>query len=136
MLADERERYGMDVEKQIDYWRKGAEEDIAAAGALLEKQHPRHALFFGHLAIEKMLKAHVARTLKDIPPRTHDLLRLADTAGISLSGEQRAFLARFQQYCLEGRYPDYQPVAPSREEAESGLRKAQEVLSWLTSLLK
>ena len=126
----------MDVEKQIDYWHKGAEEDIAAAGALLEKQHPRHALFFGHLAIEKMLKAHVARTLKDIPPRTHDLLRLADTAGISLSGEQRAFLARFQQYCLEGRYPDYLPVAPSREEAESGLRKAREVLSWLTNLLQ
>jgi HEPN domain-containing protein len=54
----------MDVQKQIDYWRKGAEEDIAAAGALVEKQHPRQALFFGHLAIEKMLKAHVARTLK------------------------------------------------------------------------
>lgn len=121
--------FTMDVARQVDYWRKGAEEDFAAAEALLKKRHQRHALFFGHLAIEKTLKAHVARALEATPPRTHDLLRLADTAEIALSDEQREFLARFQQYCLEGRYPDYQPIAPSEEEAESGLRQAGEMLS-------
>ncbi len=46
----------MDVSKQIDYWKTGAEEDFAAAQSLPEKGHFRHSLFFAHLALEKMLK--------------------------------------------------------------------------------
>ncbi len=42
----------VNVAKHIEYWKGGAEEDIAAAGSLLEKGHPRHALFFAHLAVE------------------------------------------------------------------------------------
>jgi AbiV family abortive infection protein len=57
----------MDVGKQIEYWRSGAEEDLAAARSLLEKKHFRHALFFAHLAIEKVLKAHVTHETKTIP---------------------------------------------------------------------
>ena len=48
----------IDAEKQIVYWRKGAEEDIAVARELLEKKRIRHGLFFVHLSLEKMLKAH------------------------------------------------------------------------------
>lgn len=126
----------MNVQKQIDYWRSGGDEDLAAARSLLENGHLRHALFFAHLAIEKMLKAHVAKVTSDVPPRSHDLLRLANLAGVPLAREQARFLARFQQYCLEGRYPDFQPISPSQAEAESGLRDAQEVLLWLKNLLK
>ena len=126
----------MNVQKQIDYWRSSGEEDLAAARSLLESGHPRHGLFFAHLAIEKMLKAHVAKATGEVPPRIHDLLRLADVAGVSLPHERRQFLARFQQYCLEGRYPDFQPTRPSQAEAESVLRDAQEVLLWLRNLLK
>jgi HEPN domain-containing protein len=49
----------MNVSKQIDYWRTSGDEDFAAAESLLERGHLRHCLFFAHLAIEKMLKAHV-----------------------------------------------------------------------------
>ncbi len=69
----------VDVDKHIGYWKGGAEEDIAAAGSLLETGHPRHALFFAHLAVEKMLKAHVTKATGDIPPKIHDLLRLVRT---------------------------------------------------------
>lgn len=125
---------GMDIELQVEYWRCGSEEDFAAAHALLEKGHPRQALFLAHLAIEKLLKAHVCRATPEFPPRTHDLLRLADLAGLPLTPERRVFLARFQKYCLEGRYPDRQPPVPPAE-AQTGLREAQEMLTWLTSLL-
>jgi len=125
----------MDIQKQIDYWQRGSEEDMAAASTLLQKRHLRHTLFFAHLAIEKMLKAHVVRVTADIPPRIHDLLRLADLARIALPDERRAFLARFQQYGLAGRYPGFEPPAPSVGEAESVLREAQEVLAWLKNQL-
>jgi len=51
----------MDVQKQIEYWRYGSADDMEAATVLLEKNKFRQALFFAHLAVEKMLKAHVAR---------------------------------------------------------------------------
>ncbi len=125
----------MDVEKQIEYWRNGAGEDMAAARSLLDAGHPRQALFFAHLALEKMLKAHITKATQDIPPRTHDLLRLAEMAAIPVRGEQRQFLARLQQHCLQGRYPDLGPPSPPREEVEQELQKAQEILSWLQNLL-
>jgi len=126
----------MDVRRQTDSWRLGAEEDMAAARSLLARGHLRQALFFAHLGIEKMLKAHVTRATNDVPLRTHDLLRLADTARVSLSQEQRESLARLQQYCLEGRYPGFESSDPSRNEADSVLTDAEELLSWLQSLLK
>ena len=96
----------MDIQKQIDYWMKSAEEDFAAAQSLSEKGHFRHSLFFAHLAVEKMLKGHVVKQTGDMPPRIHDLVRLAETAQLQPTQEQLNFLSRFGLYQLEGRYPD------------------------------
>ena len=126
----------VDIGKHVDYWRSGGEEDIAAAGSLLETGHPRHALFFAHLAVEKMLKAHVTKATGDVPPKIHDLLRLAEIAGLSMPDERSRFLAEIQDYCLEGRYAERWPEPPSREQAESALSETREVLEWLASLLK
>lgn len=70
-----------------------------------------------------------------IPPRTHDLLRLAALAGLSFSVQQREFLARLQQYCLEGRYPDLPLALPDGEEAAAQLDEAREIKAWLASQL-
>ncbi len=125
----------MDVAKQVEYWRTGSDEDIAAPDSLLEKRHLRHALFFAHLAVEKMLKAHVTRVTGDVPPKIHDLLRLSTIAAIDVPEDRRRFLGRFQKYCLEGRYAASWPPPPTRQEVESGLSEAQETLQWLKSQL-
>ncbi|MHC5053128.1 MAG: HEPN domain-containing protein [Planctomycetota bacterium] len=122
----------VDVERQSDYWRSAADEDIAAAESLAEKGHLRHALFFAHLSIEKMLKALVVKVTGDLAPRTHDLLRLAERAGVSVSPERREFLAHLQRYCVEGRFPETMPVAPSHDEVRAGLTEARETLEWLS----
>ncbi len=54
----------IDIEKQIAYWRKGASEDWHVAKQLVKSQQTRHGLFFAHLALEKLLKAHVCRHTK------------------------------------------------------------------------
>jgi HEPN domain-containing protein len=121
----------MDIEKQIEYWKRNGKEDFAAAKSLLEKGHFRHCLFFAHLAIEKMLKAHVTRKTNDIPPRTHNLLRLAEIADLKLDPEQQQFLREFGMYQLEGRYPDSEeselPSSLVREE----ISRAERLLLWL-----
>lgn len=122
----------MDVDKQFDYWGRAADEDIAAAASPAEKGHSRHALFFAHLSVEMMLKALVVKATGELAPRTHDLLRLAERAGVSVSAERREFLAHLQRYCIEGRYPEAMPAAPSRDEVVSDLTRTREALEWLT----
>lgn len=125
----------MDIEKQIDYWVTSSKEDFAAAKSLLEKGHLRHCLFFAHLAIEKVLKAHVTKKTKDVPPRTHNLLRLADIADLKPDPEQQQFLREFGVYQLEGRYPgSEESVLPSSFVSEE-ISRASRMLSWLTKQL-
>jgi len=125
----------MDITRHIEYWRSGASEDWAVAAELVNAGRTRHGLFFAHLALEKLLKAHVCRTLGDLAPRIHSLLRLAERTDLSMSESQRLFLARFDQYQLEGRYPDMLPVAPDIKTARDELRQAQEVFAWLMQRL-
>jgi HEPN domain-containing protein len=125
----------MDVEKQIEYWKTGSDEDFAAAQSLLEKGHLRHSLFFVHLALEKMLKAHVARKINDIPPRLHNLIRLAEIAEISIEPKTSGFLRSFDMYQLEGRYPDYGKVILDSKIAKEKLSTAGEILKWLKAKL-
>lgn len=121
----------VDIRKQIEYWRKGAAEDWEMAVDLVQRDKPRYGLFFAHLALEKVLKAHVCRTLQDIAPRTHALLRLAELATLTLSADQRLFLSEFDRYQIEGRYPEGVMPQPGTEEGRTQLQKAEEVYQWL-----
>jgi len=125
----------VDVGKQIDYWRSSSEEDFAAAESLLEKGHLRHSLFFAHLAIGKMLKAHVTRQTRDVPPRIHNLVRLAQIAATKLDGKQEEFLREFGVYQLEGRYPDSEQVLLDLSAAREEILRAREMLEWLKKQL-
>lgn len=125
----------VDVPKQIEYWRMCSDEDFAAAQSLLEKGHLRHSLFFAHLAIEKMLKAHVTRQTKDVPPRIHNLVRLSEIAELSLEPEQASFLRRFDMYQLEGRYPESSHTIIDMKAAKERLSQAGDILEWLKAQL-
>ena len=81
----------MDVQKQIDYWRKGSEEDLEVAERLLQMRKLRHGMFFAHLAVEKMLKAHVVNRTKSIPPKIHNLERLGKLSGLSIGPRRLDF---------------------------------------------
>ena len=125
----------MDVAKQVEYWTTGSAEDLAAAESLLEKGHLRHCLFFAHLALEKMLKAHVVRVTHDVPPRIYNLVRLTHVAGLKLSGEEERFLRRFDLYQTQGCYPDSQQVELNPVLARQELPKATETWQWLKAQL-
>jgi HEPN domain-containing protein len=125
----------MDVPKQVEYWRNGSNEDFEVAGELLEKGRFRHALFLAHLALEKMLKAHVTRATSDIPPRIHNLVNLAERTGLGFTAEAMSLLRGFNAYQLEGRYPDEAQIVISRETAKKDMTFAKEMLGWLKAQL-
>ena len=79
----------MNVEKQIAYWRTGSGVDFEVAGELVAKRRLRHGLFFAHLAVEKMLKAHVVKTTNNHPPKIHNLVRLCELAELTVPSDVR-----------------------------------------------
>lgn len=92
----------------IDYWKTTAEKDRLAVGHLFEKGDFLHSLFFAHLMLEKLLKAHwVKDNTTDFPPKTHNLMLLVSQTGLAPSVEQLRLLSRVNQFQLDGRYPDY-----------------------------
>lgn len=95
----------------------------------------RHCLFFAHLALEKMLKAHVVRQTKNLPPRIHSLPRLVALAALNLEGEQMDLLREFGVYQIEGRYPDAEQVEIDGVLAREELRRTRELLEWLSRQL-
>ena len=125
----------IDIDKQIDFWRGSANEDLAVARDLVHRNRTRHGLFFAHLALEKVLKAHFCRVNKDIAPRLHNLVRLAGLAGLDLQPAQVDILAEMNSFNIEGRYPDTLSLPPSQEDAQHYLTRAGEVFQWLIGLL-
>jgi HEPN domain-containing protein len=98
----------MTKEQHIEYWIKSAESDMEAIEALFEADKFIHALFFAHLVLEKWCKAHFVKDNEsNIPPKTHNLVRLTQLTNLDLEEEQLLFLEEFNDFQLEGRYPDY-----------------------------
>lgn len=108
---------------------------MAAARSLWEKGHWRQSLFFAHLGMEKLLKAHFTSQKKEVPPRIHNLKRLADMAGLALTPDQKEFLRVFSMYQLEGRYPGSVEVLLDQDSTRKELTRAQEMLEWLIRAL-
>ncbi|MBM4044073.1 MAG: HEPN domain-containing protein [Planctomycetes bacterium] len=125
----------IEVEKHIAYWRDGAAEDWEVASELIVANRTRHGLFFAHLALEKLLKAHVCRHTKQVPPRIHNLPRLAEIAGLRLDQRQLDILADMNPFSRQARYPDLFIPTPSPEKGKDLVGRAAEVYQWLMSQL-
>ena len=98
----------MGKEEQIQHWIKTAEVDWATAEDLLKLKRFLHALFFFHLVIEKLLKAHwVKDNPGDFPPYSHNLEFIYGNTQVELSAEFVDELRALNHWNLEGRYPDY-----------------------------
>ena len=97
-----------DVGKTVNYWHEGAEYDMEVAEAMYEKGKYPYALFMGHFALEKLLKALVVKTRLQHAPYTHSLPLLAEKSGIKIPKKTMRRVARFMEFHFEARYPDEQ----------------------------
>ena len=77
----------MEQKQIVDYWRDEADESLAVMRHLFEKKDYSYALFFGHLAVEKIIKALFVQNVSRDVPRSHNLFRLAKAAQIEISEE-------------------------------------------------
>lgn len=96
-----------DVKRLIQYWAAGSDYDIKTAAGLLQKKRYPYALFFCHLAVEKLLKAVIVKKTGGHAPFSHNLLFLSGTAKIELSEKREQLLIELSKFNIEARYPDY-----------------------------
>ena len=81
----------MNVEKQIQYWVDATNENLDVAEYLINEKKTVEYLFFCHLALETILKAHLTKFTKQTPPKIHNLISIADKANLELDDQTRFF---------------------------------------------
>lgn len=82
----------IDLNKQIEYWIQGAEDDLVTADLLMCEKRILHGLFFCHLVIEKAIKAHLVKISEEVAPRSHNLIHLSEKAKLDFDDQTEIFL--------------------------------------------
>jgi HEPN domain-containing protein len=129
----------MTKEEHIKHWVKGAQYDWTGAEDAFNTEHYVHCLFWAHLTMEKLSKAHWVKNHQDnIPPRIHNVVWLLGQSNIDLGEETMKFLEDFIDFQLSGRYPDYtQKIYKicTKEYTYKQLKKIEEVRQCLLKML-
>jgi HEPN domain-containing protein len=98
----------MNKTDHIQYWKRTAEDSRISTQALFDASRYVESVFWAHLTLEKLLKAHwVQDNVTDIPPRVHNLLFLLGQTSLSLTRDEIVFLKTVDSFQMDGRYPDY-----------------------------
>ena len=85
--------------EHIEYWKISSEKDLPTIELLFDKGHFPQALFFGHLVLEKALKAHWVKDNEDnIPPKIHNLTKIASQTNLDLLIDDLKFLGKMNIY--------------------------------------
>lgn len=126
----------LDIEGIAAFWLTEAEEALEVADHLIAKADYSYALFFGHLAIEKMLKALYVTRQKQHAPPIHNLLRLARAAGLAVDEETVDKLITVTAFNIEARYPDFKRAfrrACTPDFTARQMVMIRELMTWLKS---
>jgi HEPN domain-containing protein len=128
----------MGIDEDIQHWLRYAKSDLSSAEALRREGEYLNAVFHLQQAIEKTLKALFVKQNSAMPPRLHNLHKLAEQCRFVLSREQELLLDDLTRSYIGSRYPETleQPpgdIAP--EEADQLMARTKEFLTWLKQRL-
>ena len=98
----------MTKEQYIDYWIDTAQNDWITVEAMFTANRYLHCLFWAHLVLEKLAKAHwVKNHSENITPKVHNIVWLLEESKVEITTEHITFLEVFNRFQLSTRYPDY-----------------------------
>ena len=124
----------LNIESIKSYWMLEADEALNVTDHLFEKKDYSYALFFGHLAVEKILKSLYVDNKKEHAPPIHNLQRLANLIGISLDEDKTEKLILISSFNIEARYPDVKRSFRkkcTKEFTLEQIRIIKEIYKWL-----
>lgn len=117
-----------DVVKTTNYWSEGAVYDLETGKSLIKTKRYPYALFFGHLALEKLLHA----------PYTHSLPLLAQRSGLRIPEAYFDRLSEFMEFHIESRYSAATKAFYKKctdHYTKSRMKEIEEIFRWLKNQL-
>ena len=127
----------MKIEDHVQHWLDSAAHDWDTADHLFSTGKYDWCLFIGHLVLEKILKAHfVQDNDNQLPPKTHNLIKLAENTRLSLTEEQKILLDEINDFNLEARYPQFKNEfykKCSKEFSGYYFKQIEGMATWLKS---
>ncbi|MFQ5640797.1 MAG: HEPN domain-containing protein [bacterium] len=92
--------------KSIRNWIAGSDYDLTTAKHMLDTGRYIYVVFMCHLALEKMLKAHVELHEDKAPPKIHHLKMLADRSGLKIPDKFKDIILELNETSIPTRYPE------------------------------
>jgi HEPN domain-containing protein len=132
---------GFFLSDKTAYWLDLCDDDLMTARALLKSKRFLHMGFFCHMIAEKALKAVIAERTDEVPPKTHDLAKLASRGGIweSISDEQKELFKKLTPLQIEARYPEYKEqiaATLTKDFCAKLLSETEVFLCWIKTQLE
>ena len=122
-----------------DDWVEQARYDLETAKAMLAAGRYLYVLFCCQQSVEKAIKGVIALRSGEMPPRLHNLMRLAEKAGLEVGESTAERLRALTAYYVQTRYPEEirrLAAGVDRRLAEQALHQAEELLQWLATWMQ
>lgn len=126
---------------QSSVWMDIADDDLEAAEHCFIGKRFLWSMFMCQQAVEKAIKAVHYENTGMTPPKKHDLISLAGSAGIldQCAKDTKDLLRRLSLYYIETRYPDKRADLEAKcnqEHTKEILERSKEAVIWLKGMLK
>jgi HEPN domain-containing protein len=123
------------------YWLELCDDDLMTAKWLLQGGRLLHMGFFCNMIVEKALKAVIAEKTDEIPPKIHDLPKLANKGGIwgDISETQKLLLKNLIPLQVDARYPEHKErvaATMTKEKSKHMLSETEAFLCWIKQQLE
>lgn len=126
------------MSKSPQEWLKQADYDIKTAEIMFDNKRYFYAVFMCHLSIEKALKGIYLDRLKEIPPKTHNLVYLVEKIKLLLPENLYDSVFALNRVSVPTRYPDdIQRMLKdyNEERTKKVIESGKEALQWLKKQL-
>ena len=124
----------MNLTEAVNHWIISAEENLKTAEALFQTKRYAACLFYCHLFLEKILKAHIVKNTKENPPYSHKLEDLTQLTKLSFSKKQLILLAEVTKFNIQARYDNIKldlHKKANKKYTAYYLEKCKELFTWL-----
>ena len=120
----------------INYWIDISDYDLETAEAMLKTKRYLYVGFMAHQSVEKILKACYVKNKNETAPYIHNILLLAEKAGIinDFSEDRMELLEKLNPLNIEARYPSNKDEifkSLNDNECEIILKQTSEFQQWV-----
>ncbi len=124
----------IDIEKIVKHWQETSLEDYNTMINLYNSETFHWSLFFGHISIEKLLKAYYVKKKNKHAPHIHNLYRIAELSEIAIVDKYADWLDTITTFNLNARYDDFKREfykQCTKEYTDLWIDRIKELKEWI-----